>query len=89
MGKVIHWELYKKLKFDYANKWYINNPESVPENETHKLLWDFETQTDQQISTRQPDLIIINNKKKKNLQNCGLWCPGGPQSGIEKMWKEG
>ena len=65
MGKVIHWELSKKLKFDYTNKWYMHNPESVLENEMHKFLWDFEIQTDLQIFAGQPDLIIINEKKKK------------------------
>ena len=49
MGKVIHRELCKKLKFDYTNKWCIHNPEYVPENETHNLLWDFEIQTDHLI----------------------------------------
>ena len=44
VGKVIHWELCKKLKFDHTNKWYMHNPESVLENETHKLRWDFEIQ---------------------------------------------
>ena len=44
VGKGIHWELYKKLKFDHANKWYMPNPESVRENETYKLLKDFEKQ---------------------------------------------
>ena len=29
MGKVIHWELCKKLKFDNTNTWYMHNPESV------------------------------------------------------------
>ena len=38
VGKVIHWELSKKLKFDHMNKCYMHNPESVLENETHKLL---------------------------------------------------
>ena len=28
MGKVIHWELCKKLKFDYTAKWYMHNLES-------------------------------------------------------------
>ena len=42
VGKVIPWELYKKLKFDHPNKWYIHNPESVMDDETHKRLWDFE-----------------------------------------------
>ena len=31
---------------------------------THKLLWDFDIQTDHLISGRRPDLIIINKKKK-------------------------
>ena len=35
------------------------------ENETHKFLWDFDIQTDYLISARRPDLIIINNNKKK------------------------
>ena len=43
----------------------MHNPESVLENETHKLLWDFEIKRDHLISARQPDLIIINKKKKK------------------------
>ena len=59
-GNVIHWEMWKKFKFDHANKWYIHNPAYVLENDTHKLLWDFDIQTDHQISARRPDLIIIN-----------------------------
>ena len=42
VGKVIKWELCKELKFDHTNKWYMHNPESILENEMHKLLWDFE-----------------------------------------------
>ena len=45
VGKVINWEMCKKFKFDHANKWYMYNPAPVPENNTHKLLWDFEIQT--------------------------------------------
>ena len=48
--KEIHWELYKKFKFDHTNKWYMHNPESIQENETHILLWDLEIQTDHLIS---------------------------------------
>ena len=43
----------------------MHNPESALDNETHKLIWVFEIQTDQLISARRPDLIIINKKKKK------------------------
>ena len=38
MGKVIHWEMCKKFKFDHANKWYTHNPAPVLENDAHKLL---------------------------------------------------
>ena len=42
----------------------MHNPESVLENETHKLLWDFEIQTDHLISARRTDLIMINKKER-------------------------
>ena len=29
VGKVIHWEMCKKFKFNHANKWYMHNPASV------------------------------------------------------------
>ena len=41
------------------------NYESVLENEKHKILWDFEIQTDHLILARRPDLVIVNKKKKK------------------------
>ena len=38
-------------------------PEPVLKNETHKLLWDFEIQTDHLISARRPDLNVEKKKK--------------------------
>ena len=64
VGRVIHWEMCKKFKFDHTNKWYMHNPALVLENNTHKLLWDFNVGTDHLISARRPDLIIINKKKR-------------------------
>ena len=64
VGKVIHWEMYKKFKFDHTNKWYMLNPAPVLENDTHKLLWDSDIHTDFQISARRPNLIIINKKRE-------------------------
>ena len=40
------------------------NPASVLENDTQKLLWDFDVQMDHLILARRPDLIIIKKKKK-------------------------
>ena len=39
-------------------------PSSVMKNNAHKLLWDFDIQTDHLISARQPDPI---NKKEREL----------------------
>ena len=36
MGKGIHREVSNKFKFDYTNKWYMHNLESVRKNEMHK-----------------------------------------------------
>ena len=38
--------------------------ESFLENETHKILWVSEIQTDNSIPARKPDLVQINKKKK-------------------------
>ena len=64
VGKVIHWEMCKKFRFDYTNIWYMHNPAPDLENDTHKLLWDFNIQTDHLIPARRPDLIIINKKRE-------------------------
>ena len=51
----------------------MHNPASVLENNTHKLLWDFDIQTDHRISARRPDLILINNNNnKKKKRNCKI-----------------
>ena len=65
VSKVIILELCKKSKCEHRNKWYMHNPTSVLENDTHKLLWDIDIQTDRLISARRLDLIIITIKKKR------------------------
>ena len=57
----------------------MHNSAPVLEKDTHKLLWDFDIQTKTKA---------YNNKKKKNLQNCRLCCPGWAQNKTERMWKE-
>ena len=64
VGKVVHWEMCRKFQFDHTNKWYMHNPVPVLENDSHKLLWDFNIQTDHLIPARRPDLIIINKRKR-------------------------
>ena len=64
VGKVIHRDLCKRLKFDHTTKWYMHKPESVLENKIHKNLWDFEIKTDHLISARRPDLVLIKKKER-------------------------
>ncbi len=41
----------------------MHNLAPVQEKDTHKLLMDFDIQTDRLILARKPDLIIINKKR--------------------------
>ena len=50
----------------------MHNPAPVLENDTQKLLWDFDIQTDHRISARRPDQIIINNNNKKKKRICEI-----------------
>ena len=62
----------------------MHNPAAFLENDKHKILWDFDIQTDNLISTRRQDLIVIN-KNKKTHKNCFT---GWPQNKTERKWKE-
>ena len=64
----------------------MNKSRIRPKNETHKILWDFETQTNHLISAKQFDLMIV--KKKENLPNKGLYRSGQPQNKAERKLKE-
>ena len=86
-GNVIHWEMSKKFKFDHANKWYMHNPAPVLENDTQTPmgLWHTNGSPNLDQKTRPHN---NQQKKKENLQNCRLCCPGWPQNKTERMWKE-
>ena len=56
-GTVILLELCKIFEFDKRS---MNKPEYAQENEVHRILWDFETPTDNLIPTRRPDGVLIN-----------------------------
>ena len=61
-NKVIHWELFKKLKSDYANKWYIYKTASVMEKETRTPLRFLDTVGSSYLSqTTRP----YNNQQQK------------------------
>ena len=52
---------------------------SVLENETYKILCNFEAQTDPPNPVQKDqDLVIINKKKNENQQSSRLCRPGKP-----------
>ena len=63
--------------------WYMHNPALVLENDTHKLLWDFNRTDGSSTPGQKTRLIIIT--QKENLLNCRLYCPAGPQNKTEGM----
>ena len=54
--------IVQEIKFDHPNKWYMHKLESAQENETRKLLWDFEIQIDLLITAGQSGPVTV----KKN-----------------------
>ena len=64
--KVVHWELCKKIIFDFT-KCSMHNPEYVLENEMHRLFYDFKIQVDNFISARRPDRQQNKNRRKVNF----------------------
>ena len=53
----------------------MHYPVPVLESDSHKLLWDFNIQTDHLIPARRPDIIIITHpskKKKKKKRICKI-----------------
>ena len=74
----------------------IRSTQNLTQNETDKLLWDFEIQTDHLISARRLDFVIVKKKKKKkrkkkrkkeNLPNRGLYRPGKIQNKSKRKRK--
>ena len=88
MVNVIYRGLRKKFEFDHTNKWYMHNPTSVLENDTHKLQRDFDIQTDHLISARRPDLKIINNKKKRTCKIVAFAVPADQRGKLKEREKK-
>ena len=59
LGKVIHRELCKKLKFDQKKQMVYAQLKSFLVNETRKILWYFVIQTDHLIQVRRPELLLF------------------------------
>ena len=68
VAKIIHLELAKKfnlIEVKESLKWYSHTPEKVLENESSKLLWDFQINTDRTVIASKPDIIFQDKKTNK------------------------
>ena len=54
----------------------MHNPAYILENDTHKLLLDFDGSPNLDQKTRPNNNKKKKKKKEENLQNCRLYCPG-------------
>ena len=66
----------------------MHNPEPVLENDMHKLLWDFNIQTDHLIPARTPDLIIIDKKKKRICKIVDFAVPADHRTNLKECEKK-
>ena len=66
----------------------MHNPASVIENATHKLLWDFNIQTDHLIPARRPDSLIIKRKKKRTCKIVDFAVPADHRIKLKKCEKK-
>ena len=60
VAKFLHWLLCGKYDMQREHHWWKHNPDSVVENNSVKILWDFNIFVDHVISARQPDTVVID-----------------------------
>ena len=65
----------------------MHNLAPVLENDSHKLLWDFNIKTDHLIRARRPDLIIIN-KRKRICKIVDFAVPADPRINLKESEKK-
>ena len=61
----VHWRFCRKKGFNVPAKWYKHKPLLCTENESFKILWDFNIQADHKIEHRRLEIIIVNKTNKK------------------------
>ena len=61
--------------FDRSERWWQHKVETVLENETSKILWDFNIYTDQAINHCCPNIVLINkvDSRVKIIDIAVLW----------------
>ena len=66
----------------------MHNLEFILQNMRHKILWNFEIQTDHLISARRPVLVIINKIIKRTCQIVDFSVPSDHRVKLKKSEKK-
>ena len=61
----LHMTLCRKYSLEVSEKWYQHKVDSVVENKSLKIQWDFNIQTDQEIKHRRPGIVVVNKEKNE------------------------
>ena len=67
VARIVHWEIREKYYLSRAEQWYNYKPEGVTENESIKVLWDFNINTDYEIEHRHADIVVELKSEKECL----------------------
>ena len=86
IGTYVQWLLCRKYHLLCSDKWYTHKPQSVQENDEHKILWDFNIQTNKITEHRRPDIVCIN-KQKRERQIIDFAIPGDQNKAIKEQEK--
>ena len=62
----------QKIEVCPSNKGYMHKPEFLRENETYRILWEFEIQKDHLILAKGPDSVIVYKKKREPAESRNL-----------------
>ena len=70
VASILHQSICSSYKFPiHCDKPWLYHPESVVEGNGVKILWDFDIRTDNIISARRPDIVVVDYNQK-TAWNC-------------------
>lgn len=78
----LDWEVFCKFGFIVKEKWFEYQPETVVENDSHKI-WDASVKMNHVIEGWSPNLIVIDMEGSKYQIIDFCWC----SKETEKDWK--
>ena len=63
----LHWNICNEMNIDTNEKWCKHEPQTVTEKDNITILWDMPIQTDHEMKSNRPDIVIKNKLEKRCL----------------------